>query len=88
MPDRAEEFVKEWIAVNIQAEPYVYEEWTKDPRPKEFAIQCISDAEAAGISEKEIGAAFPNLAKTMAYAIDVSADREVIRLAAKDDYVG
>ena len=83
MHDHARAFVENWIAENIQGEPYLDEEGN-DPRPSEYAVQCVYDADAAGITEKEIEGAYDSLVDRMAEAIDQSADDEVDRLVAKD----
>jgi len=83
MHTRARDFVESWIEENIQSEPYLSDE-ADDPRPAEYAARCISDAEAAGISDKEIEGACDDLVGRMAEAIDASADAEVCRMIAKD----
>jgi hypothetical protein len=78
------EFVEQWISDHIQFEPFLDEEG-HDPRPAEFAAQCLSDAEAAGISEEEIQAAYDgDLSGRMAEAVNASADAEVERMMSRD----
>jgi hypothetical protein len=79
----AHEFVEEWISENIQFEPYLDEE-SPDPRPAEFAAQCISAADDAGISQEEIESEYGDLKGRMAEAINASADAEVDRMMSKD----
>ena len=83
MHDHARAFVENWISENIQGEPFLGEDGN-DSRPSEYAVQCVSDADAAGISEKEIEGAYDSLVDRMAEAIDQSAEDEVDRAVSKD----
>ena len=82
MSRRAVDFVEEWIAENVQGQPFVDDEG-EDLRPAEFALSCISAAGAAGITEQDIWEEYPDLVDRMADAINESAEEEVSRLAAK-----
>ena len=83
-------FISNWVNEHIVAEVYAPE--GDDTRASEFAYQCKADARAEGISELEIDAAVEDmigggggLVAFMAEAMEDATDREVSRLAAKDD---
>jgi hypothetical protein len=76
------DFLNNWISENINAEAY-------DP-PKgvieEYAERCIAEAEAGGFTRVQIeDAAGGNLTGHIAAEMEAATDREVKRLADKDD---
>jgi hypothetical protein len=83
MSDRATAFVETWISENINAEGYQAD--GDNSRAKKFASQCLAAAMAEGIPTTEISEAFDDLAAFIAGEIEEANDREVARLAAKDD---
>ena len=85
MSERAEEFIRDWIADNVQAEAFVDEDGDgDDPRPALFARACQAEAEAQGIYLGELEEASGSLESQMFDAINRSANAEVSRLAAND----
>lgn len=82
MTQRAREFVEQWVETNIDAEPYLGEK--ADPRPAEYARNCMYEARGSGISRPEIEQECGNLITYMGRAIDASAHEEVARLAEDD----
>jgi hypothetical protein len=83
MSERALGFVEEWTSENVHAEGYTPE--GDNSQAKSLAVQCLAAANAQGISEAEIKQSIDDLTEFMAGAIEEANDREVRRLAAKDD---
>lgn len=83
MSQRAREFVDRWVESNIHAEPYVAEQ--ADPRPAEFARNCMYEARGSGISRPEIEQECGNLISYMGRALDAYASQEGVPPAAKED---
>lgn len=79
------EFIENWVAENIQAEPYASEEGP-DPHAVQYAKQCAATALESGFSKDDLENAIgDDLISYMTDAINASADAEVERLASKDD---
>lgn len=56
MTDDAKTFLNHWVAEHINGEPYVGSS-DPDPRPARYASQCQGDAEKAGLTAEQLGAA-------------------------------
>jgi hypothetical protein len=83
MSERALAFVEEWTSENIRPAGHAPE--GDISRAKSLAVKCLAEANAQGISETEIKESIDDLTAFMAGAIAEANDREVRRLAAKDD---
>jgi hypothetical protein len=83
MKDRALAFVEEWASEKIQAEGYPAE--GDKSEAKALAFSCLTDASAKGISEAEIRESVGDLTDFMSQAIEEANNREVERLAERDD---
>jgi hypothetical protein len=83
MTERAIEFVENWVSENINADGYQAE--GNHSRAGAFAVQCLEAAGAEGIPRTEIAETFEDLTAFMAGEIEEANNREVARLAAKDD---
>jgi hypothetical protein len=85
MTTRAREFVDAWIEQNVKAEPFLADE-DEETRPAEYASSCLADAEAAGVSRKEIDEEFDDLEEHMATEITRSAENRTSGLVRKDRF--
>lgn len=83
MSERAIAFVDTWVSENVNAEGYQADGDMTEAR--NFAERCLADAVAAGIPAAEVNDAFEDLADFISGEIEEANDREVQRLAAKDD---
>ena len=83
MTNRALEFVESWVSENISAESYQAK--GNSSRAKALAAQCLEAAKAEGIPQTEIAKAIEDLPAFIAGEIEEAHNREVARLAAKDD---
>ena len=82
MSQRAREFVERWVRTNVGPEPY--DDVGADPRPSEYARDCLYDARGFDISRGEIEQEFGNLVSYMHRMMDASAGEEAVRLTASD----
>ena len=82
MSQRAREFVERWGKAYVGPEPH--EDVGADPRPSEYARDCLYDARGSGISRGEIEQEFGNLVSYMHRMMDASAGEEAVRLTASD----
>jgi hypothetical protein len=83
MSERAIGFVESWVSENIRAEGNPAD--GDNSQAEAFAAQCLKAAEAEGIPQAEIDAAFEDLTTFMAGEIKETNDRIVARLAANDE---
>ena len=83
MSKRAKEFVEHWVETNIG--PDLYVDVGADPRPTEYARDCLYEARSSGIPRDEIEREFGNLVNYMNRVMDASADEAVARLAGRAD---
>ena len=80
MTDDAATYLVKWTVEHIGDEPYVGTVEPED-RPARYAEQCLHDAEAAGPTAGQLGAAAsdlhgaPSLAAFMTREIDLAAQR-------------
>jgi hypothetical protein len=82
MSERALAFVEGWVSDHVQ--PEGYEPDGDNTRAKQLAEECLSAANAEGISKIEIDEAIDDLTTFMAGQIEEIADREVDRQVEKD----
>ena len=83
MSERAIGFVESWVSEHVNAEGSAPE--GDDSRARAFATACLMAAAAAGIPEAEITESIDDLTSFMAGEMQDANDREVERLADKDD---
>jgi hypothetical protein len=83
MSERAIGFVDTWVSEHVNAEGYAPE--GDNSRARAFATECLVAAEAAGIPAAEINESIEDLTSFMAAEIQDANEREVERLAEKDD---
>ncbi len=80
MIDDAKTFLHHWVAAHIKDEPYVGSS-EPDDRPTRYASACLSEAETAGLTADQLGAAAsdlhgaPSLEAFMTIEIDISAQK-------------
>lgn len=73
MDRRIDDFMREWLTENVSAEGYPAEAGA-DPGIEELVERCVINAEAAGISEDELVAAYGDLAVFMREALERAGD--------------
>jgi hypothetical protein len=83
MQSDAKSFLDDWVADNIFAEGYEAEGDNSEARTQ--ADICVAAAESEGLSRADLEAAVGDLTDYMAAQIESANDREVARLAEKDD---
>jgi hypothetical protein len=83
MSERALAFVESWVNENIHATGYEPE--GDNSTASVLAQQCLSEAEAHGVTDAEMKEAIDDLKQFMAGQIKLVNDNEVDRLASKDD---
>ncbi|MDB6454714.1 hypothetical protein [Falsirhodobacter sp. 20TX0035] len=71
----AEAFVEAWIAENINGPVYSDDdEYDWEDAAQDYAAKCLTDAEASGISEADVRAAYPALETRMFHGISAYID--------------
>ena len=83
MSEPAIEFVEEWVSERINAQDYP--PGGDNSRAEALASACLAAAKAEGISQADMDDAFEDLTAFIAGEIEEANNREVARLAAKDD---
>jgi hypothetical protein len=81
MSERAIGFVENWVSDNVGADGCQAE----GDNSEALAAQCVKAANAEGISQAEIDAAFDDLTAFIAGEIKEANDRKLAGLAANDD---
>ena len=83
MSERANSFVEAWVIENVISEG----NQPKDDLAlaRDLAQRCLAAAHAEGISEEEIKEGFEDLVEFLSSEIEAINDREVDRLAEKDN---
>lgn len=83
MSERAISFVEAWLVDRVKPDVF-HDEESPVERNKYLAEQLVLDAGSAGIQPHEIAEEYPDLASTVADAMEAAADEDAKRVILED----